>query len=198
MNLRNFSTTMPFVFISWIDDKGFSTVGGWWRRSCTCCVLRQDKGDVRGKIDGEKSHSSGDGLWLFCWGSGFLPDKQAITGDYYEDYCDDLPALQVEQVKRGCFEAIYEDNAWKFKLNSNDQNGKNVVEILFLWGSRNAVEGEIYPIPTSHRQRSQAHSADSRSVFTTRQFWSIEGKVEGSQSLPYGRKTHKTVKVVVS
>ncbi len=31
--------------------------------------------------------------------------------------------------------------------------------------------------------------------FTTRQFWSIEGKTEGSESLPYGRKTHKTVKV---
>ena len=32
-------------------------------------------------------------------------------------------------------------------------------------------------------------------AFTTRQFWSIERKAEGSESLPYGRKTHKTVKV---
>ena len=41
------------------------------------------------------------------------------------------PALQVEQVKRGHFEAIYEDNVWKIKPNSNDQNGKSVVEYLF-------------------------------------------------------------------
>ncbi len=32
-----------------------------------------------------------------------------------------LPALQVEQVKKGCFEAIYEDNVWKLKPSSNDQ-----------------------------------------------------------------------------
>ena len=25
----------------------------------------------------------------------YLPDKQAITGDNYEDYCDDLPVMQV-------------------------------------------------------------------------------------------------------
>ena len=28
-----------------------------------------------------------------------LPDKQAITGNNYGDYDDDLPVLQVEQVK---------------------------------------------------------------------------------------------------
>ena len=61
-----------------------------------------------------------------------LPVKQAITGDHYEDYYDVLPALQVEQVKRGCFEAIYEDNACTFKPNSNDQNRKNAVEYLFF------------------------------------------------------------------
>jgi hypothetical protein len=38
------------------------------------------------------------------------------------------PALQVEQVKTGCFEAIYEDTVWKSKPNSNDQNPKIVVE----------------------------------------------------------------------
>jgi hypothetical protein len=48
-----------------------------------------------------------------------------------------LPALQVEQVKRGCFEAIYEDNACLFKPYSNDQNRKNVVEFLFLKASQN-------------------------------------------------------------
>jgi len=42
-----------------------------------------------------------------------------------------LPVLQVEQVKRGCFEAIYEDNVWKIKPNSNDQNLKSVIEFLF-------------------------------------------------------------------
>ena len=63
---------------------------------------------------------------------GFWPVKQAITGHNYGDYDDDLPALQVEQVKRGCFEAIYEDNACTFKPNSNDQNRKSVVEFLFL------------------------------------------------------------------
>jgi hypothetical protein len=40
-----------------------------------------------------------------------MPDKQAITGNNYKDYYNDLPALQVEQVKMGCFKAIYEDNA---------------------------------------------------------------------------------------
>jgi hypothetical protein len=34
---------------------------------------------------------------------GFRPVKQAITGKYYEDYRTDLPALQVEQVKKDCF-----------------------------------------------------------------------------------------------
>jgi len=29
----------------------------------------------------------------------------------------------------------------------------------------------------------------------TRQFWSIKGKAEGSKSLPYGRKIHRTAKV---
>ena len=58
---------------------------------------------------------------------GFWPVKQAITGKYYGDYLADLPVLQVEQVKTGCFRAIYEDNAWKFKPNSNNQNGKSVV-----------------------------------------------------------------------
>jgi len=32
-----------------------------------------------------------------------------------------LPALQVEQVKSGCFEGIYEDNDWKYKPDSNQQ-----------------------------------------------------------------------------
>ena len=58
--------------------------------------------------------------------------KQAVTGQYYGDYLANLPVLQVEQVKTGCFEAIYEDNAWKFKPNSNDQNRKSMVEFLFL------------------------------------------------------------------
>jgi hypothetical protein len=39
--------------------------------------------------------------------------------------------LQVEQVKIGRFGAIYEDSVWMFKRNSNDQNGKSVVEYLF-------------------------------------------------------------------
>ncbi len=69
---------------------------------------------------------------FFVGGGGFLPDKQAITGDYYEDFGRFLPALQVEQVKTGCFKAIYEDNAWKDKPYSNDQNGKSVIEFLFL------------------------------------------------------------------
>jgi hypothetical protein len=60
-----------------------------------------------------------------------LPDKQARTGNNCGDYYDVLPALQVEQVKKGCFEAIYEDNVWKMKPNSNAQNGKSVVEFLF-------------------------------------------------------------------
>ena len=62
---------------------------------------------------------------------GLLPDKQAITGDYYKDYCDDVPVLQVEQVKKGGFKAIYEDNVWKVKPDSNDQNWKTVIEFLF-------------------------------------------------------------------
>ncbi len=61
--------------------------------------------------------------------SGFLlagdwlkkPDKQVVTGNNYGDYYDNLPALQVEQVKRGCFWVIYEDNVWKLKPNSNVQ-----------------------------------------------------------------------------
>ena len=56
----------------------------------------------------------------FLW--GFLPAKQAITGNNYGGYDDDLPALQVEQVKKGRFGAIYEDNAWLFKPNSNHLN----------------------------------------------------------------------------
>ena len=60
-----------------------------------------------------------------------MPDKQAITGDYYEYVGGFLPVIQVEQVKKGCFEAIYEDNAWKDKPYSNDQNGKSMVEFLF-------------------------------------------------------------------
>jgi len=60
-----------------------------------------------------------------------LPVKQARTGHHYGDYEYDLPALQVEQVKTGHFEAIYEDNAWKDKPYSNDQNGKSVLEFLF-------------------------------------------------------------------
>ena len=48
-----------------------------------------------------------------------------------------LPVLQVEQVKSGCFEAIYEDNACTFKPNSIDQNRKSVVEFLFLKRSQN-------------------------------------------------------------
>ena len=61
-----------------------------------------------------------------------MPDKQARTGNHYKDYLGNLPVLQVEQVKKGCFEAIYEDNVWKVKPNSNDQNGKSVIEFLFL------------------------------------------------------------------
>ena len=60
------------------------------------------------------------------------PDKQAITGNRRLNDYDFLPALQVKQVKRGCFKAIYEDNVWKLKLNSNDQNWKNMIEFLFL------------------------------------------------------------------
>ncbi len=70
-----------------------------------------------------------------------MPDKQAITGDYYEGYYDDLPALQVEQVKTGCFLHVYEDNAWKLKPDSNDENGKNVVEFLFFTLHRCGVGG---------------------------------------------------------
>ena len=47
-----------------------------------------------------------------------------------------LPALQVEQVKKGCFEVICEDNVWKMKPDSNCQNRKNVLEFLFLNGYR--------------------------------------------------------------
>ena len=60
-----------------------------------------------------------------------MPDKQAITGNLTSEHYSLWPALQVEQVKRGCFEAIYEDNAWKLKPNSNAQNGKSVIEYLF-------------------------------------------------------------------
>jgi hypothetical protein len=45
----------------------------------------------------------------------------------------------VEQVKKGHFEAIYEDNAWKFKPYSNHQNRKSVVEYLFLKEEQNAI-----------------------------------------------------------
>ena len=38
------------------------------------------------------------------------PDKQAITGNITIKHDNEKPALQVEQVKMGCFEAIYEDN----------------------------------------------------------------------------------------
>ena len=69
---------------------------------------------------------------VFCW---VWPDKQARTGNRRLNYYEDLPALQVEQVKRGCFEVIYEDNVWKVKPYSNDQNGKNMVEFLFLKSS---------------------------------------------------------------
>lgn len=69
---------------------------------------------------------------------GFWPVKQAITGNNYGGYDDDLPALQVEQVKKGCFEAIYEDNTWKFKPYSNHQKRKNVLEYLFFRRSQNA------------------------------------------------------------
>jgi len=51
-----------------------------------------------------------------------MRDKQAITGKYEGDCYDVLPALQAEQAKIGCFEGIYEDNGWKLKPNSNDQN----------------------------------------------------------------------------
>jgi hypothetical protein len=47
-----------------------------------------------------------------------------------------VPALQVEQVKTGGFEAIYEDNVWKMKPDSNDQKRKSVVEFLFLCSHR--------------------------------------------------------------
>src|ERR1051325_11723666 len=50
-----------------------------------------------------------------------------------------LPALQVKQVKSGCFEAIYEDNACLFKPYSNDQNWKSVLEFLFLKPSQNVI-----------------------------------------------------------
>lgn len=40
--------------------------------------------------------------------------------------------MQVEQVKTGHFEAIYEDNVWKLKPTSNDQIWNFVVEFLFL------------------------------------------------------------------
>ena len=75
---------------------------------------------------------------FFCW---VWPDKQAITGNNCGDYYGDLPALQVEQVKRGCFEAIYEDNVWKVKPNSNDQNWKSVLEFLFLSIAREIFNG---------------------------------------------------------
>jgi len=53
-----------------------------------------------------------------------------------------LPALQVEQAKKGCFEVICEDNVWKMKPDSNDQNRKNVVEFLFLTGYRTPFANE--------------------------------------------------------
>ena len=65
-----------------------------------------------------------------------MRDKQAITGKYEGDCYDVLPALQAEQAKKGCFEAIYEDNVWKIKPYSNDQNRKSVIEFLFLGGHR--------------------------------------------------------------
>jgi len=61
-----------------------------------------------------------------------VPDKQAITGNITMNHYSFLPALPAKQVKRGGFEAIYEDNVWKVKPNSNDQNPKSVVEFLFL------------------------------------------------------------------
>ena len=36
----------------------------------------------------------------------------------------------------GCFRAIYEENDRKFKPNSNDQNGKSMIEFTFLSGHR--------------------------------------------------------------
>ncbi|MBA3868157.1 MAG: hypothetical protein H0X30_03305 [Anaerolineae bacterium] len=54
-----------------------------------------------------------------------------------------MPALQVEQVKRGCFEAIYEDNACTFKPNSNDQKRKSMVEFLFLKSSQNPISWQM-------------------------------------------------------
>ena len=62
-----------------------------------------------------------------------------ITGNNCGDYYDDLPALQVKQVKMGCFEAIYEDNVWKLKRYSNDQNWKSCRRIIVLKQSKNTV-----------------------------------------------------------
>ncbi len=53
------------------------------------------------------------------------------------------PALQVEQVKMGCFGGIYEDNVWKLKPTSNDQSWKFEVEYLFFWWG-----GDNLPHPT--------------------------------------------------
>ncbi|MBA3874148.1 MAG: hypothetical protein H0X30_33865 [Anaerolineae bacterium] len=77
------------------------------------------------------------------------PVKQAITGNNYGDCYDNLPALQVEQVKRGCFWAIYEDNAWIFKPNSNDQSWKSMIEYLFFsLHMEEETAGGMNPAPT--------------------------------------------------
>jgi len=60
---------------------------------------------------------------------GEIPDKQAITGNHDGEYYGFWSALQMEQVKKEYFGAIYEDNAWKLKPNSNDQNRKSMVVV---------------------------------------------------------------------
>ena len=84
----------------------------------------------------KKKCCSGKLRWTFI---RFWCVKQAITVNIVRDSDVFLPVLQVEQVKKGCFRAIYEDNVWKVKPDSNDQNRKTVIEFLFLKWSQNAV-----------------------------------------------------------
>jgi hypothetical protein len=58
--------------------------------------------------------------------------KTVINPRKWTEFEGKRPALQVEQVKTGHFEAIYEENVWKLKPSSNDQNAKFGVEYLFF------------------------------------------------------------------
>lgn len=51
--------------------------------------------------------------------------------------------MQVEQVKKGCFGGIYEDNVWKMKPKLNDQNQKKCCRIFVLEVKDGVEEGQM-------------------------------------------------------